>query len=250
MSCLQFYYLLPFYAFIFFAAVVIPMVFNISTGTGWMPVYNKVANGTGYADIIETRQIMEVHPIVKRKRCSYLSVLLCLVLFLSAAGAAEGRNLTRQEGQAMRLEDMGLFLGVGKDENGFTDFDLNRSPSREEAATMLVRALGKGAEAVGMAKSHPFTDVPVWADGYVSYAYSQGLTKGISDTAFGAGETATGAMYVTFMLRALGYTDGTDFTWDNPWPLAEDCGIVPETVDREDFLRADAVDVTVAALSA
>ena len=115
---------------------------------------------------------------------------------------------------------------------------------------MLVRALGKGAEAVGMAKSHPFTDVPVWADGYVSYAYSQGLTKGISDTAFGAGETATGAMYVTFMLRALGYTDGTDFTWDNPWPLAEDCGIVPETVDREDFLRADAVDVTVAALSA
>lgn len=115
---------------------------------------------------------------------------------------------------------------------------------------MLVRALGKGAEAAGMEKTHPFTDVPAWADGYVSYAYAQGLTKGISDTAFGAGDTATGAMYVTFMLRALNYVDGADFTWDDPWALAEDCGILPQRVDRETFLRADAVDVTAAALSA
>ena len=156
-----------------------------------------------------------------------LSALLCLALCLGSVGAAESRDLTSQEGQAMRLERLGLFLGVGEDGNGFTDFDLDRAPSREEAVTMLVRALGKGAEAAGMEKTHPFTDVPAWADGYVSYAYAQGLTKGISDTAFGAGETATGAMYVTFMLRALNYVDGADFTWDDPWALAEDCGILP-----------------------
>ena len=179
-----------------------------------------------------------------------LSLLLCLVLCLGAAGAVGSRDLSRQEGQAMRLEGLGLFLGVGVDENGFTDFDLDRAPSRAEAVTMLVRALGKDAEAAGMAKTHPFADVPAWADGYVSYAYDQGLTKGTSDTTFGAGDTATGAMYVTFMLRALGYADGTDFTWDDPWALAGDCGIVPETVDRANFLRADAVDVTAAALSA
>ena len=179
-----------------------------------------------------------------------LSALLCLALCLGSVGAAGSRDLTSQEGQAMRLERLGLFLGVGEDGNGFTDFDLDRSPSREEAVTMLVRALGKGAEAAGMEKTHPFTDVPAWADGYVSYAYDQGLTKGVSDTAFGAGETATGAMYVTFMLRALNYVDGADFTWDDPWALAETCGILPERVDRENFLRADAVDVTAAALSA
>ena len=179
-----------------------------------------------------------------------LSLLLCLAFCLGAAGAAEGRDLSRQEGQAIRLEDLGLFRGVGVDENGFTDFDLDRSPSREEAVTMLVRALGKDAEAAGMEKTHPFADVPAWADSYVSYAWENGLTKGISDTAFGAGETATGAMYVTFMLRALGYADGTDFTWDDPWALAGTCGIVPERVDRANFLRADAVDVTAAALSA
>ena len=179
-----------------------------------------------------------------------LSALLCLLLCLSAAGAAEGRDLTSQEGQAMRLEHLGLFLGVGEDENGFTDFDLDRTPSREEAVTMLVRALGKDSEAAGMEKTHPFTDVPAWADSYVSYAWENGLTKGTSDTAFGAGETATGAMYVTFMLRALDYVDGEDFTWDDPWVLARACGILPERVDRENFLRADAVEVTAAALSA
>ena len=179
-----------------------------------------------------------------------LSLLLCLVFCLGATGAEESRNLSHQEGQAMRLEGLGLFLGVGEDENGFTDFDLDRSPSREEAVTMLVRALGRGAEAAGMEKTHPFTDVPAWADGYVSYAYDQGLTKGISETTFGAGDAATGAMYVTFMLRALGYVDGENFTWNDPWALAVTCGIVPETVDRENFLRADAVDVTAAALSA
>ncbi|WP_130848628.1 S-layer homology domain-containing protein [Intestinimonas timonensis] len=179
-----------------------------------------------------------------------LSLLLCLVLCLGTAGAAESRDLTSQEGQAMRLERLGLFLGVGEDENGFTDFDLDRTPSREEAVTMLVQALGKGTEAAEMGKTHPFTDVPAWADGYVSYAYDQGLTKGTSDTTFGAGDTATGAMYVTFMLRALGYADGTDFTWDDPWALAETCGILPDRGDLEDFLRADAVEVTAAALSA
>lgn len=187
---------------------------------------------------------------MKGKMRSYLSILLCFLLCLSIAAAAGDRYLSRQRGQAMRLERLGLFLGVGKDDNGFTDFDLGRAPRREEAVTMLVRALGKGTEAAELAKTHPFADVPAWADGYVSYAYNQGLTKGTSGTTFGAGDTTTGAMYVTFMLRALGYSDGTDFTWNDPWALAAQCGILPDTVDRESFLRADAVDVTAAALSA
>ena len=179
-----------------------------------------------------------------------LSALLCLALCLGTAGAAEDGDLGRQRGQAMRLERLGLFLGVGEYSDGTTDFALWRSPSRAEAVTMLVRALGREDQAAEMGKSHPFTDVPAWADGYVSYAWENGLAKGTSDTAFGAGETATGAMYVTFMLRALDYVDGEDFTWDDPWVLARACGILPERVDRENFLRADAVDVTAAALSA
>lgn len=177
-----------------------------------------------------------------------LCLVLCLTTCLGIGTAAEWRDLSRQRGQAMRLQSLGLFLGVGEGSNGFTDFDLERSPSRAEAVTMLVRALGKDSEAKRLGTTHPFTDVPAWADGYVSYAYGQGLTRGTSDTTFGAWDPATGAMYMTFMLRALGYADGEDFTWDDPWTLAEACGILPLTVDRGDFRRADAVDVTAAAL--
>ena len=186
----------------------------------------------------------------KRMPALLLCLVLCLTTCLGIGTAAEWRDLSRQRGQAMRLQSLGLFLGVGEGSNGFTDFDLERSPSRAEAVTMLVRALGKDSEAKRLGTTHPFTDVPAWADGYVSYAYGQGLTRGTSDTTFGAWDPATGAMYMTFMLRALGYADGEDFTWDDPWTLAEACGILPLTVDRGDFRRADAVDVTAAALSA
>jgi hypothetical protein len=117
---------------------------------------------------------------------------------------------------------------------------------------MMIRALGKKAAAEAHAKTHPFADVPEWADGYVSYAYENGLTNGVSDTLFNAQGAASAEMYLTFMLRALGYSDGDgkDFRWDSPWALAAWCGILPPQVGRADFRRADMVAVTGAALFA
>ena len=82
---------------------------------------------------------------------------------------------------------------------------------------MLIRLLGKDAEANGGSWKHPFTDVPGWANEEVGYAYEKGLTKGSSATEFGTG-TASAQMYLTFVLRALGYSDaaGGQFTWDKP----------------------------------
>ena len=184
-----------------------------------------------------------------------LAAGLCLTMCVWAAPlgvAAAARDLDIEHGLASQLKELGLFLGVGEKENGTTDFALERAPNRTEALTMLVRALGKEAPAQESAKTHPFSDVPDWADGYVSYAYTAGLTKGVSEDRFGAADTASAEMYLTFMLRALGYTEGDsgDFSWDAPWTLAEECGILPQRVDRESFLRADVVDVTCAALFA
>lgn len=182
---------------------------------------------------------------MKKLTAALLCLALCLSAFPGALGAEAGRDLTFEIQLAGQLQALGLFQGTG--DGGF---ELDRAPSRTEALVMLVRALGKGTEAEAHPKTHPFTDVPPWADGYVSYAWAQGLTKGVSDTRFGADDTATVETYLTFMLRALGYSDRWDFTWDTPWALAAWCGILPPTVDRRDFLRADAVTVSVAALYA
>ncbi len=177
-----------------------------------------------------------------------ISVVLCLVLCISSlpytTAAASVRNTSYEEELASDLKALGLFQGVSE-----TDFDLDREPSRTEALVMLIRVLGKEEEALNGAWEHPFTDVAGWADPYVGYAYENGLTNGVSDTQFGAG-TASAAMYLTFVLRALGYsdTDNRDFTWDNPYTLARQIGILPDCVHTSDFWRADVVVVSYAAL--
>lgn len=56
---------------------------------------------------------------------------------------------------------------------------------------------------------------------------------------------------MTFLLRALGYTDTADGTvWDNWETLAEKAGLFADSFDRENFLRGDAVLASRAALNA
>ena len=180
-----------------------------------------------------------------KKRC--ISVLLFLTLLFSLAPAtvfAAGRNTAFEEGLAQDLKALNLFRGVSE-----TDFALNRAPTRIEALVMLIRVLGEEDRALERSWKHPFTDVPGWADRYVGYAYRMGLTNGSSTTKYGVG-TASSAMYLTFVLRALGYSDdgSRDFTWNDPFPLAASVGLLPECVNTQQFLRADVVSVSYAAL--
>lgn len=180
---------------------------------------------------------------MKKLVATFLSIMLVVMALPIAVSAASGSNFKQQ--LAGDLKNLGLFQGVSD-----TDFALDRAPTRVEALVMLIRLLGDGAQAQNSTDSHPFTDVPQWADGYVGYAYQKGLTKGVSETAFGTGE-ASAQMYLTFVLRALGYSDtnGEDFSWSDPYSLAESVGILPGQVDRVNFLRGDVVLVSYAALN-
>ncbi len=82
------------------------------------------------------------------------------------------------------------------------------------------------------------------------YAYEKRLTKGVSANQLWNGD-ADSDMYLTFMLRALGYsdTDG-DFVWNAPDTLAKAVGILPESVNTTNFMRSDVVLVSWAALGA
>lgn len=176
-------------------------------------------------------------------------------LALSAALAA-GSALTSfayepktAEANADVLNTLGLFKGT---ENGY---ELDKPLTRMEALIMLIRLSGNELDALYSLDEYktPFTDTPDWekADKYLGYAYEKGLTKGISDTLF-APETRAGAqMYMTFLLRALGYTDTEEGTvWDNWEKLATDAGLFADSFDRENFLRGDAVLASRAALNA
>lgn len=175
---------------------------------------------------------------------STVLVFVMLVAMTPVVSASEPRNVSYEESLAADLKELGLFKGVSD-----TNFNLGRAPSRIEALVMLVRVLGKEQEALNADWRHPFTDVPQWADKYVGFAYQNGLTNGVTATEFGS-NNADARTYLTFVLRALGYSDanGQDFTWDQPYALASEIGILVDRVDLDNFWRADVVIISYAAL--
>lgn len=159
------------------------------------------------------------------------------------------RDMGTAEQFADRLNRLGLFKGTG------AGYDLFREGSRAEALVMLIRMLGKEEEALNGTWTHPFTDVPEWADKYVGYAYKTGLTQGTGATTFGTG-TASAQMYYTFVLRALGKADSEGYKiYDHAAELMGETGILstendPYEICEKSFWRSDMVAVSYRALSA
>ena len=96
-------------------------------------------------------------------------------------------------------------------------------------------------------------DVPDWAEGYVGYAYTNGITDGMGPNTFGPSVQLSDNMFLTLVLRALGYSDKgekSEFTWDKPYELAKKVGLVSSTVADKSFTRGDAVIIFWNALNA
>ena len=187
----------------------------------------------------------------KIKRFRLLSALLVLALALTLVPAAYAADNAEHRIAADHLYELGLISGTGVDADGRPIYELDRAPTRSEAITVLVKLLGKDAEAGKGGWETPFTDVPDWATNYVGYAYTSGLTAGTSATTFGGDDPVTAAQYITFVLKALGYSANGDFRWDRAWELSDKLGVTDGryTADSQVFLRGDVFLISNAALS-
>ncbi len=140
---------------------------------------------------------------------------MVLLVFLLQTNVTYGAAAVVTQGTAYQkeadfLNSLGLFQGT---EAGY---ELERVPNRTEAAVMLLRLLGKENSAKNHSSTGAFDDVPIWAEPYISYMYDNGLTQGVAERTFGATMPCDSKMYLTFVLRALGYDDTKgDFTYDN-----------------------------------
>ena len=183
------------------------------------------------------------------KRLLSFILSLTLVVSLMAPCALGASDEAVQAADA--LHAMGLFNGTGKDANGKPIYDLDRKPTRQEAITMLVRLLGKEKEATSKTWKTIFTDVDTWASNYVGYAYAKGLTAGTSPTTFSGNTPVTASQYLSFVLRALGYSSGTDFQWDRAWELSDYIGLTDGryNASTSNFTRGDVAIISNKALS-
>lgn len=182
-----------------------------------------------------------------KQRILSIALAVCLMFaILPIANAASAEAQTA----AQTLYDLGLFSGTGTDSTGKPIFSLDAVPTREQAVTMLVRLLGKDSAATAGQWSIPFTDLSAWAKPYVGYAYANNLTTGLTATTFGGSQNATPAQYITFVLRALGYSSGNDFRWDAPWELSDKIGLTDGRYNAQTkaFTRGDVAIISASAL--
>lgn len=175
--------------------------------------------------------------------------IFALIIVLSLSAAASAADYTAEE-SANALYELGLFQGTGETANGKPIYSLDASPTRAQAVTMLVRLLGRENEARSGSWDVPFTDLPDWAKPYVGYAYANGLTNGLGADRFGSGSKVTASQYLTFILRALGYSSESDFQWNNAAAFSDGLGLTHgEYGAASAFTRGDTARISFAALA-
>lgn len=182
----------------------------------------------------------------KRAICIFMTISVLFSTFKPVFAAEVGKYVEEAE----RLKTIGVFQGTDK------GFELDRQPTRLEGLVMMIRLLGKEADAKALSKElSVFTDVPAWGIGYVNYAYKNGLTKGIGNQLFGTTDHMNAKSYITFMLRALGYDDTKgDFTYSKAMEFAKEKGILSKEdaleLEKVAFLRDHIAKISMTTLNA
>jgi hypothetical protein len=185
---------------------------------------------------------------MEKRIAKSLIIIFIFIVCLGITVSAFAESSVDVESQAEALKQLGLI----KDDPELS-FSFDEELDRVQATVFLIRSTGKDAEAINYQGSHPFSDVPTWADKYIAYAYEKGLVNGESDTNFGT-EKADFPMVLTFLLRSLEYNDSVgDFSAKSPELLADAAGLLPDDIDdiNEDKCRyGNIVAVSWAALQA
>ncbi len=179
-----------------------------------------------------------------------VSLLLALMLGASAVPTAFAAEENGADA-ANALYTLGLLAGKGTLADGSINFDLSSNLTRAESITQVVRFLGAEKDATANTNTHPFTDLLTWAVPYISYAYANGITAGVSATKFDCNSAMSDYAFLTAILRVLGYKDAEgDFSWNTPYALAKTVGLIENETPDTNFTRGDAFVICFNALTA
>jgi len=139
-------------------------------------------------------------------------------------------------------------------------FNLGGQLKRSEAATFIVKILGK-ENTVTKNKikyiSNAFEDVPsdAWYAPFVGYCHINGIVSGFEDGTFRPDDYVSEKAFLTMLLGAMGYQADVDFDWDTVLSKAYDAGLSNDisyavrTEDNTSYIRGNVVHAMYNALS-
>jgi Uncharacterized protein involved in cytokinesis, contains TGc (transglutaminase/protease-like) domain len=183
---------------------------------------------------------------MKNAICSLLLLAMVICTITVTPIQAVTENSSTYE-KAVDLKVLGLWVNN-------IEIKLGQTPSKVEGVCMLVELLGKDQEISKLKYTHPFTDVPSWAEKHVGFIYKNGLESGISGSLFGSTKPLTAVQYLGYILKALGYDDKNgDFNTDNIFEKSVQTGLLNSTEavtlkNKSTFLRDDLIELSYKAL--
>lgn len=148
---------------------------------------------------------------LKRALSLALSSVMLLGMMVVGTSAASYPDVDAQDNlEAIEVLEM---LGVMKgDEKG--NFNPDNKVTRNEMAVIMTHLLN-----LKEGGTNPFTDVPTWAQPYVSAIYANGVTSGTSATTYGGSANVTATEAALMVMKALGYFGYQGEFGDN-WSVA------------------------------
>lgn len=187
-----------------------------------------------------------------------IAIVLILVMLLSVAPFTMAADVAdNSTARADALYELGLFKGKSVNADGTPNYALDDTSNRIEAIIMLIRMLGEEAAVDGFSyyAGSPFYDMEGhWGIDYAAYAEANQYTTGTDVHTFSPKQQVKAIMYVTFILRALGYSDAAgDFKYVEALAKAEEIGLITAKgkawLEANTMTRAEMVDLSYAALT-
>lgn len=174
------------------------------------------------------------------------ALILSVALLASNLSVLSYANTLPSLDKANTLFKLGIIAGSDG------DLKLNKTLTRAEAATLIVKLTGAEASI----KANPalynkpvFKDVKAgeWYTSYIAYCYEKGIVAGVGNDLFTPNAALSEKAFLTMLLKAMDYTKD-DFNWDNVFQKALQYGLVSDsqyatkTDDNTQYLRLNVFD--------
>jgi len=175
-----------------------------------------------------------------------MALVLIAVVIMSLTGSVFADKTTGDK--AVDLNQLNLLKGDG------SDYNLDGQLKRSEAATFIVRLLGKENEVLSNKTKYVktgFADVAedAWYAPYIGYCAQNKIVNGVGDGTYRPNDFVSEKAFVKMALGAMGYVQDTDFAWASVYKYGYEKGLltsaeyaVKET-DNTNYLRSSVIEV-------
>ena len=132
------------------------------------------------------------------KKALSLALASVMVLGMTVVGSNAAFTDVDTYDHKEAIDVMQLMDVMVGDQNG--NFNPDQKVTRNEMAVIIAKLMN-----LPLGGSHPFKDVPAWADQYVAALYAHGITGGTSATTYGGNRSITAKEAGLMLMKTLGY---------------------------------------------